>query len=170
MGIRYPYSGSVIPISFATCSMESKSSTALPEKPKAIHSAGFEIVAVTIQALGSSISTPTLPNSSRPPSRTPRPARCPRLCRHDFVWRERDVIIRTAHMCPVPKLSPPYNPPPGPALLLGEALHSLITCGLKSKLRTATRRHSKRTNKRWHISFAACLFLLLDLSISSKLC
>lgn len=42
MGIRYPYNVSVIPISFATCSIGSKSGIALPEKLEAIHSAGFD--------------------------------------------------------------------------------------------------------------------------------
>jgi len=44
MGIKYPYNHSVIPISFATCSMGLSSRPALPEKLKAIYNAGFDAV------------------------------------------------------------------------------------------------------------------------------
>lgn len=52
MGIRDPYSHSVIPICFATCSIEPKSATTtLPEKLKAIHSAGFDAVELAMSDL-----------------------------------------------------------------------------------------------------------------------
>src|SRR4051812_41247644 len=52
MGVRYPYSHSVIPICFATCSIEPKSATTtLPEKLKAIHSAGFDAVELSMSDL-----------------------------------------------------------------------------------------------------------------------
>ncbi|KAH6953876.1 xylose isomerase-like protein [Ilyonectria sp. MPI-CAGE-AT-0026] len=48
MGIPYPHNSAVIPISFATCSIRSESGAALPEKLKAIHSAGFDAVELTM--------------------------------------------------------------------------------------------------------------------------
>ncbi len=44
MGIQYPYNSPVIPISFATGSISSKSGEALPESLEAIRGEGFDAI------------------------------------------------------------------------------------------------------------------------------